>query len=121
MAAFIAQNMAPIMFAALVVFLLLGYPVAFSLGAVGYLSKPVDQEKLIQVLNQYCRRGSQPKVFPAKSNSAIVSTRRGRARTRNRLKGADDSANPDAVRPALRIPWSGRAGLRLRRANSHER
>ena len=37
MAAFIAQNMAPIMFASLVVFLLLGYPVAFSLGAVGLL------------------------------------------------------------------------------------
>ena len=29
------QNMAPIMFAALVLFLLLGYPAAFSLGAVG--------------------------------------------------------------------------------------
>ncbi len=37
MAAFIAQNLAPIMFAALVVVLLLGYPVAFSLGAVGLM------------------------------------------------------------------------------------
>ena len=35
MTAFLAQNLAPIMFASLVVFLLLGYPVAFSLGAVG--------------------------------------------------------------------------------------
>src|SRR6201981_2575675 len=35
MEAFIAQNLAPIMFAALVVVLLLGYPAAFSLGAVG--------------------------------------------------------------------------------------
>jgi TRAP-type mannitol/chloroaromatic compound transport system permease large subunit len=35
MAVFIAQNIAPIMFASLVVFLLLGYPVAFSLGALG--------------------------------------------------------------------------------------
>lgn len=35
MAHFIAENMAPIMFFALVVFLLLGYPVAFSLGACG--------------------------------------------------------------------------------------
>jgi len=35
MAAFIAQNIAPIMFVALVVMLLLGYPVAFSLAAVG--------------------------------------------------------------------------------------
>jgi tripartite ATP-independent transporter DctM subunit len=34
---FIAQNMAPIMFAALVLFLLLGYPVAFALAANGLL------------------------------------------------------------------------------------
>ena len=37
MIAFIVDNMAPIMFVALVVFLLLGYPAAFSLGAVGLL------------------------------------------------------------------------------------
>jgi TRAP-type mannitol/chloroaromatic compound transport system permease large subunit len=37
MAAFLAQNIAPIMFLALIVFLLLGYPAAFSLGAVGLL------------------------------------------------------------------------------------
>jgi len=37
MTAFIAANMAPLMFAALVGCLLLGYPVAFSLGAVGLL------------------------------------------------------------------------------------
>ena len=35
MTAFVAANMAPLMFAALVVFLLLGYPVAFALGAIG--------------------------------------------------------------------------------------
>ena|GEM_PF-5028956 len=35
MAEFLIANMAPIMFSALVVFLLLGYPVAFSLAAVG--------------------------------------------------------------------------------------
>ena len=35
MIAFIAQNMAPLMFAGLVVFLLIGYPAAFSLAAVG--------------------------------------------------------------------------------------
>jgi TRAP-type mannitol/chloroaromatic compound transport system permease large subunit len=35
MTAWIAQNIAPLMFAALVVFLLLGYPVAFSLAACG--------------------------------------------------------------------------------------
>ena len=37
MTAFLIHNMAPIMFAALVVFLLLGYPAAFSLGAVGLI------------------------------------------------------------------------------------
>src|SRR3954453_188473 len=37
MAVTIAQNLAPIMFAALVVFLLLGYPVAFALAANGLL------------------------------------------------------------------------------------
>ena len=37
MTAFLIQNMAPIRFVALVVFLLLGYPAAFSLGAVGLI------------------------------------------------------------------------------------
>jgi len=37
MTAFFIDNMAPIMFLALVAFLLLGYPAAFSLGAVGLL------------------------------------------------------------------------------------
>src|SRR5690242_13080807 len=37
MTAFLIANMAPIMFAALVIFLLAGYPAAFSLGAVGLL------------------------------------------------------------------------------------
>ena len=35
MSEFVIANMAPLMFCALVVFLLLGYPVAFALGAVG--------------------------------------------------------------------------------------
>jgi tripartite ATP-independent transporter DctM subunit len=35
MSAFLVANMAPLMFGALVVFLLLGYPVAFALGALG--------------------------------------------------------------------------------------
>ena len=37
MITFLIDNMAPVMFAALVIFLLLGYPAAFSLGAVGLL------------------------------------------------------------------------------------
>ena len=34
---FIAHNLAPIMFLSLIAFLLLGYPVAFSLAANGFL------------------------------------------------------------------------------------
>ena len=37
MAVFLAQNLAPFMFAALIAILLLGYPVAFSLGAIGLI------------------------------------------------------------------------------------
>ena len=37
MSALLAANLAPLMFSALVVFLLLGYPVAFSLAANGLL------------------------------------------------------------------------------------
>ena len=37
MAQLIAENLAPIMFAALILFLLLGYPAAFSLAAIGLL------------------------------------------------------------------------------------
>jgi tripartite ATP-independent transporter DctM subunit len=37
MTAFLIENMAPIMFVALVIFLLLGYPAAFCLGAVGLI------------------------------------------------------------------------------------
>jgi TRAP-type mannitol/chloroaromatic compound transport system permease large subunit len=35
MMAFLAQNLAPIMFGGLIVFMLLGFPVTFSLGACG--------------------------------------------------------------------------------------
>ena len=35
MTSFLVDNMAPLMFAALIVFLLIGYPVAFALGAIG--------------------------------------------------------------------------------------
>ena len=35
--AFLIENMAPIMFASLIIVLLLGYPVAFSLAAVGLI------------------------------------------------------------------------------------
>ena len=37
MTSFLIANMAPIMFASLVIILLLGYPVAFSLAAIGLM------------------------------------------------------------------------------------
>ena len=43
MSAFLIANMAPIMFASLVVVLLLGYPAAFSLGAVGLIYEGIGQ------------------------------------------------------------------------------
>jgi tripartite ATP-independent transporter DctM subunit len=56
MTQFIAQNLAPIMFAGLFVFLLIGFPVAFSLGACGLvfatigISLGVLPESLLQAL-----------------------------------------------------------------------
>ena len=44
MTAFLIANMAPIMFASLVIILLLGYPAAFSLGAVGLIFAVVGIE-----------------------------------------------------------------------------
>jgi TRAP-type mannitol/chloroaromatic compound transport system permease large subunit len=40
MAEFLIANIAPIMFSALILFLLIGYPVAFSLAAVGIDLRP---------------------------------------------------------------------------------
>ncbi|HEX5959484.1 MAG TPA: TRAP transporter large permease subunit, partial [Hyphomicrobiaceae bacterium] len=44
MAEFVAHNMAPIMFLSLVIFLILGYPAAFSLAAVGLVYFVVGTE-----------------------------------------------------------------------------
>ena len=47
MTAFIIANMAPIMFVSLVVMLLLGYPAAFSLGAVGLFYAVIGDRKSV--------------------------------------------------------------------------
>ena len=72
----IAQNLAPIMFASLVVFLLLGYPVAFSLAAVGLIffvigvelapSRRRDQP-LLAAAAARC-----PNASPAMSNETLL-------------------------------------------------
>ncbi len=66
MSALIAQNLAPIMFAALVAVLLLGYPVAFSLGAVGLLFFAIGVElapfsKCVE-LSSVCTRVGDPVI-----------------------------------------------------------
>lgn len=48
MAEFLIANMAPIMFSALVLFLLIGYPVAFSLAAVGIAFGLIGIELVLQ-------------------------------------------------------------------------
>ena len=55
MTAFLIAYMAPIMFAALVVILLLGYPAAFSLGAVGLIS-PSSASNLASSVRTSCKR-----------------------------------------------------------------
>ena len=59
---FIAQNMAPIMFASLIIFLLIGYPVAFSLAAnglmfffIGVLLRPIPADRSISP-GRFCTR-----------------------------------------------------------------
>lgn len=47
MSAFLIHNMAPIMFASLVVFLLLGYPAAFSLAANGLIFALLDRKSVV--------------------------------------------------------------------------
>ena len=54
MANLIAENLAPIMFGALVIFLLLGYPVAFALAANGllfFIASTVLGQVLLRVLS----------------------------------------------------------------------
>ncbi len=55
----IATNMAPIMFASLVVFLLLGYPVAFSLAANGLFFFIIGVE-LAPLFEQHHHAGLEP-------------------------------------------------------------
>jgi TRAP-type mannitol/chloroaromatic compound transport system permease large subunit len=57
---FIAHNLAPIMFAGLICFLLIGFPVAFSLGACGlfFAFIGIELNVLPEALMQACRCAS---------------------------------------------------------------
>src|SRR5262247_104006 len=70
MEAFFIANMAPIMFGALVVFLLLGYPAAFSLGAVGLLFGIIGIE-----LGQFapdCLQALPERIYGVMSNDTML-------------------------------------------------
>ena len=70
MTAFFIENMAPIMFAALVLFLLLGYPAAFSLAAVGLMFGLIGIE-----LGQFSRDFLQAlpeRVYGVMSNDTLL-------------------------------------------------
>jgi tripartite ATP-independent transporter DctM subunit len=70
MAAFIAENLAPIMFLSLVVVLLLGYPVAFALAANGFIFGLVGMELGLLSPNLF---GAIPdRIFGVMSNETLL-------------------------------------------------
>ena len=60
----LAHNLAPVMFLALIGFLLLGYPVAFSLGAVGLLFFVIIERYLYMI----CLIGRLSQMLEAQSD-----------------------------------------------------
>jgi tripartite ATP-independent transporter DctM subunit len=70
MTEFLIANMAPIMFAALVVFLLLGYPVAFALAANGLLFAVVGIE--LGLLQPALLQALPERVFGIMSNDTLL-------------------------------------------------
>ena len=67
---FLIDNMAPLMFAALVVFLLIGYPVAFSLAAVGLSSAFIGIE--LGLFNLDLLQALPERVFGIMSNDTLL-------------------------------------------------
>ncbi|BBE73874.1 TRAP transporter large permease [Oharaeibacter diazotrophicus] len=70
MAAFIAENLAPIMFAALVVVLLLGYPVAFALAANGFVFGLIGIE--LGLLSPNLFQAIPDRIFGVMSNETLL-------------------------------------------------
>src|SRR6218665_3345074 len=112
---FLTQNLAPIMFAGLIVFLLLGFPVAFSLGACGLFFAFVGIE--LGVLNASLLQAGPLRIFGIMENDTLLGipffSRRGR-----RLIPARTHA--PTVRPRPWRPGAG-GGLRRRTAGRHHR
>jgi len=70
MAAFLVANMAPLMFAAMVLFLLLGYPVAFSLAANGILFGLIGIE--LGLLDASLFQALPQRVWAVMSNDTLL-------------------------------------------------
>jgi TRAP-type mannitol/chloroaromatic compound transport system permease large subunit len=70
MAHFLAENMAPIMFASLLVFLLIGYPVAFSLAAVGLTYALIGME--LGLFSQTFLQALPERVFGIMRNETLL-------------------------------------------------
>jgi len=70
MTAFLIDSMAPIMFLALVVFLLLGYPAAFSLGAVGLLFGIIGIE--LGLFSQDFMQALPERVYGVMNNDTLL-------------------------------------------------
>src|SRR5213080_322909 len=70
MSAFLAANMAPLMFATLVVFLLLGYPVAFALAALGLSFGLIGIQ--LGLLNEALFQALPERIFGIMSNDTLL-------------------------------------------------
>src|SRR5437879_2520436 len=70
MTAFLIANMAPIMFASLVIMLLLGYPAAFSLGAVGLIYAVVGIQ--LGDVRPVFRQGVPERVYGVMANDTLL-------------------------------------------------
>src|ERR1700676_5165912 len=70
MEAFIIQNLAPIMFGSLVIVLLLGYPAAFSLAAVGLIYEPVGIG--LSVIHPDFAQALPERVYGIMSNDTLL-------------------------------------------------
>src|SRR5881296_2820211 len=70
MSAFLVANMAPLMFATLVVFLLLGYPVAFALAALGLLFGLIGIQ--LGLLNEALFQALPERIFGIMANDTLL-------------------------------------------------
>ena len=70
MTQFLIANMAPIMFAGLVVFLLLGFPVAFALGALGLSFGLIGIQ--LGLLNEALFQALPERIFGIEANETLL-------------------------------------------------